>query len=670
MKIAVVVRNFAHARGGLEQYVISLVRGLVRRGHEVHVYARTWDQPEEPGVHFCRVPSIRKPAWLQALTFHWGVNRRLVMRNFDAVLGSGVVLFAPQHIYRLSDGVLAEWLRLRYPSPPVRWLAMIVRPVLAVNWWLERRLLNGRVVHLIANSRRYRDQAVRWYGIPADRISVIYNGHDPERFNVRRVGAFRREARQALGVPDDAPVALFVSQDFRRKGLDLLLRALPAVIRKNPRTWLVVVGRNKPGGYLRLARRLGIDRRVIFAGSLDTVEHAYVSADMLVLPTRFDPFANVCLEAMACGLPVVTTRINGAAELIRDGVNGYVVEEPEDVAGLADRICRLLDPAQRAALGREAARTAAPYTIDRHVKEIEQLFSTVRANDAPARALQASLRQVAPDLTVNEHYEALLERHGLHRFETLMGYNEGAPLKDRGGKRIFQLRLENKGVPTVLFLKRHRLPLSLWQRCLRWVGRAPLTEGRREWEHILAFHDRRLPTMTPVAMGERLCADGYQESFLVTQGLQEYESLERLAPKRFAPPLTPDMILEKRELIRAVATLTTQMHWSGFYHRDYYWAHVMVRREPASPTPDLRLIDLQRVIRFPWLRRRWQVKDLAALHYSLREVRLTRTDKLRFLRIYQASAAKDRRFMEAILRKTDKIARHDRALRNRAQKPR
>lgn len=422
----------------------------------------------------------------------------------------------------------------------------------------------------------------------------------------------------------------------------------------------MVVGKGKPGAYVRLAKRLGIDRRVVFAGASDTIEQVYAVADLLALPTRFDPFANVCLEAMACGLPVVTTSVNGAAELIRDGESGYVVADPEDGVGIAGHICRLLDSTHRAAMGRRAMQTVSTFTIDRHLKEIERLFSTVLAREAPARTLRAGLRRLDAEMMVNDEYLALLERHGLHRFETLMGYNEGMPVKDRGGKRIFQVRLEDNGRPTVLFLKRHRLPLSLWQRALRWSGGSPLTEGRREWEHILAFHDSRLPTMVPVAKGERICHGGIQESFVVTRGLQEYESLERVAPKRYAPPLTADMIAEKRRLISAVGELTARMHWSGFYHRDYYWAHVMLRRDPVSPAPDLRLIDLQRVIRFPWLRHRWQVKDLAALHYSFRELGLTRTDKLRFLRAYQTPAARDRRFMNAILRKTNKIARHDR----------
>jgi UDP-glucose:(heptosyl)LPS alpha-1,3-glucosyltransferase len=662
MKIAIVVRNLTRAGGGLEHYALLLVRGLARRGHEVHLFARAWDalgEAGEPPVQCHRVAAAPKPAWLGALMFHWNVSRQLARSDFDIVLGSGLVLFAPQHLYRLSGGVMAEWLRLRYPSPLLRWLALLVRPVLLVNWWLERRLLAGGVSYVIANSRRYHDAALRRYGIPPDRIGVIYNGYDPARFNPTRAATLRRQARRTHGLPDDAVVLGFVAHNFRLKGLDLLLRQFPAVLRRSPKIWLVVVGKGRPWPFQRLARRLGIDRRVIFAGASEQVEDYYALTDILVLPTRYDPFANVCLEAMACGLPVVTSRINGASELIRDGINGYVIGDPADGTMLADRIGRLLDPGHRASLGQAAARTAADYTVDRHLDRIEQLCVAVRASEAPAKALRASLRAAGPDVTVNADYQALLEHHGLQSFETLMGYAEGVPVKDRGGKRVFQIRLESEGRPVMLFLKRHRLPLSGWQRALRWIGKTPCTEGAKEWAHILAFHDRRLPTVEPIAVGGRVTG-AVQESFLLTRGLQEYESLERIAPKRFSPPLTAELVREKRRLIHAIGVLTRQMHWSGFYHRDYYWAHLMMRRESPSPAQELRLIDLQRVIRFPWLRRRWQIKDLASINYSVRELGLTRADRVRFLRAYDASAVRDAAFQDAIIRKTDRIARHAR----------
>jgi UDP-glucose:(heptosyl)LPS alpha-1,3-glucosyltransferase len=272
MRIAIVVRNLSSARGGLERYALETVRGLVARGHDVEVYAHTWDGQEIPGVRYHRVPTVRKPAWLQALTFHWGVNKRLVRAQYDIVMGSGVVLFWPQQVYRMSGGTVAASLRRRYPHPLRRALAMLLRPVLFVNWWMERRLMMGRVDYVLANSKWAQMQALEELGVPPERTTVIHNGYDPQRFAIRQNLAFRQAFRRRCGMHDDAIVLLFVSQNFKLKGLDLLIAALPAVVRKNPRTWLVVVGKDKPGPFLAQAREHGVERRIFFVGASDVVE--------------------------------------------------------------------------------------------------------------------------------------------------------------------------------------------------------------------------------------------------------------------------------------------------------------------------------------------------------------------------------------------------------------
>ncbi|HUJ78790.1 MAG TPA: glycosyltransferase [Nitrospiria bacterium] len=660
MKIAVVVRVYSTSGGGLERHAVAVVEGLIHRGHDVHLYAQRWDQPENPRLHYHRVPAVNKPSWLRALMFHWGVNRRVARTDYDIVLGLGLVVFSPQHIYGLDGGFMAEWLPVRYPFRAVRLVMLLLRPVLLVNWLLERRLMRGHVSWLVTYSSLNKAQASQWYDIPQDRISVIYNGYDPHRFKEPVDTANRRELRRRYGLQEDATVLLFVAQDFLRKGLDCLIRALPPVMRKNPRTWLVVVGKDKPARFQAIARREGIERRIIFAGSAEKIEEFYAMADALVFPTRFDPFPLVCLEAMACGLPVITTRVNGAADIIRDGKNGYVIGEPQDLEALTDRICRLLDPGHRLALGRAAAATARLYTWDRHLQEFDRLFQRIRDVESPAKTLRASLVRLDPDLLVNGEYRSLLERHGLGTFESLMGYEEGIVVKHQKGKRIFQLRLEWEGAPIVFYLKRHRLPLTAGQRLMHLFGRRVYTEGGKEWESILAFHDRQLPSATPVAMGERVLPGGIQESFVLTRGLEEYEPLESLAPKRFALPLSAERVKEKRTLIRAIAGLTAAMHWHGFYHRDFYSPHLMLRKDGPPLSPDLKLIDLQRVLAFPWLRRRWKVKDLASIHFSFQHLGLTRTDKMRFLKTYHPLAARDRSLVSAILRKTDRIARHDR----------
>jgi UDP-glucose:(heptosyl)LPS alpha-1,3-glucosyltransferase len=658
VKIAVVVRIYSSSGGGLERHAVSLVEGCVQRGHEVHLFAQRWDQPEHPRVHYHRVGVVRKPAWLQALLFHWGVKRLVKRTDYDIVLGMGVAPFSPQHVYGLDGGLVAEWLPLRYPWAVVRFLMMLIRPVLFVNWMLERRLMSGHVSWLITYSSKYQHTIMRWYGVPTSRMRVIPHGYDPARFKPPRLSTVRVGLRKRYGVHDDAVVLLFVAHNFSLKGLGQLVAAMPSVLQKNPRTWLIVVGKDNPRPFLTMAKRHGVDRRIVFTGDTNTVEEFYAMADVLVHPTHYDPFGLVCLEAMACGLPVIISRVSGVSDIIDDGRSGYVIDDPNDTAVLTDRICRLLDPAHRMAMGHAAIEAAQRYTHDRHLQEVERFFEHIRDAERPAKRLRASLTTAGEDLVMNGDYAELLAQHGLDKFETLMGHKEGILLKNDKGKRIFQLRLEWNGAPAVFYLKRHRLPLTPAQRLMRLAGRRIMTEGRKEWDHILTFHDRLLPTVTPVAMGERILPDGIQESFLVTRGLTEYEPLESLVPKHFVQPLDPAVVREKRALIQAVGGLTANMHWNGFYHRDYYSVHLMLRKDGVASSPDIVLIDLQRVLRSPWFRRRWKVKDLASIHFSSRDWGLTRTDKLRFLAAYHPLAARDRSLMNAIIHKTEFISRH------------
>jgi len=153
---------------------------------------------------------------------------------------------------------------------------------------------------------------------------------------------------------------LFLGHDFRRKGLREAIQVIAEARRRRPECpWqLLVVGRDRPGPYRALARRLGLGSAVAFVGSVYPPDDCFGTAEVLLFPTWYDPFANVTLESLAFGVPVITTRQNGGSEAIEPGVNGWVVSEPEAIGEMADALALAGDPARRAGL-REAARAAA-----------------------------------------------------------------------------------------------------------------------------------------------------------------------------------------------------------------------------------------------------------------------------------------------------------------------
>lgn len=284
MKIALVHRRFT-TNGGTERYLVGLARFLVAEGHAVSVLCNEVreDLRTEPGVEFIHLPMWR-PA--KALSLAWSARRAVRNGSFDAVMGLG--RHTGHQLYRAGGGSHLDYLRRGHPLR--RWFS----PSDWIDLALDRSAVRSARI-CIANSqlgaRGLRDD----YG--ARRVDVVYNGVDLNRF--RPEPQVRADVRLELG--DGGNVAVFVGNGFVRKGLDVAIAALPT-------DWtLWVVGGDAP---------VAAPPRVRFLGSQAQPERFLQAADVLLLPTRYDPFANVCLEAMACGIPALTTSSNGAAEVL------------------------------------------------------------------------------------------------------------------------------------------------------------------------------------------------------------------------------------------------------------------------------------------------------------------------------------------------------------------
>lgn len=662
LKIAVVRPYFTESKGGAERYAVELARGLVALGHSIHVFAYRWDRPEAAGVAYHRVWMPRKPAWLRVLIFHWNLRRRLVHTDYDAVLG--LTPFWPQMVFWLGDGLYSVWTRVAWPSPVIRRLMCLKRAVMAVNLWMERKILCGATPQLIANSKLVQRQAVRHYGVPQERIAVVYPGVDTKRFHPGVRQQWRDATRRQLGVGDQEVALLFVSNNFQRKGLDLLIGALAALKDEDTAYRMIVVGAGRVTLFRRLARRLGVEQKIIFIGLVDRIERYYGAGDVFVLPTRYDPCAGACLEAMACGLPVVTTTTNGASELIQDGTDGFVLAPAKIATQLPNRLRQLSAPHRRAAMGALAAERVKTLTVEGHVRQTAAVLGQVSEEQRGRRSLR--VLQSSPEMIVNREFMSLLDHHGLLSFSALTQAQGATEISYNRFKRIYRFTLADACGANAFFLKRHQQRSAFWARRLWQGGRSAPTEGMREWENILQFHRRELPTVAPVAVGERILPDGTKESFIVTLGLEGFVPADQYVSARFVAPLDRARLQSKRHLIAAVAQLSRRMHEQGFNHRDFYLCHIFVRDAADGPA-DLRIIDLQRVNYRAALRRRWLDKDLAALHYSSLGLPLSDRDRLRFFVAYgsgSASRRARRHQLRRILRKSRAIARHDAKLRS------
>jgi UDP-glucose:(heptosyl)LPS alpha-1,3-glucosyltransferase len=230
----------------------------------------------------------------------------------------------------------------------------------------------------MANSHLVKRHIIQYYHVHPKRIKVVYNAINTDRFcpDVRK--EYRNGVRKMYGIDEKETLLLFISNDHKRKGLMKLLKAMHQSKKRGIKVMVLGKDTNKP--YAQWAEKNFLGGKILFLGPKEDVERYYAAADIFVLPTRYDAFANVCLEAMACGLPVITTINNGASELIQDGEDGFVLksQEPDE---LAKKIEALSFPTMRMCMGEKAAKKAKNFSMEKHICEVLNLYDQARGQD-------------------------------------------------------------------------------------------------------------------------------------------------------------------------------------------------------------------------------------------------------------------------------------------------
>lgn len=370
MKLAI-IRQAWNPHGGAERFIDNALEALKAEGSlDLTVIARTW-QPRE-GVRFVECNPRYRTSWGRDAGFARAVTEYLGRPDvhFDIVQSHeripGVMLF------RAGDGVHATWLEQRARTLPAwRRASIALNPHHRRLLEVERRMFthpNLRMV--ICNSRMVKDDIAARFGVAEEKLTVIHNGVDLEKFHPHlREG--RAAVRAELRTPADAPVFLYAGSGFERKGVARLLEAMTGA---PPHCHAWIAGRDKRAArYQALAQRLGLADRVHFLGGRDDLPRLYGAADAFLLPTLYDPMPNAALEALACGLPVVTTRQSGAQELIRQGENGFVTDVL-DQAGLAGALARLSEPGMADAMSQAARAAALPLDSARMANRLTDLY--------------------------------------------------------------------------------------------------------------------------------------------------------------------------------------------------------------------------------------------------------------------------------------------------------
>jgi len=383
VKIAIVRQRY-NPFGGAERFVERALAALRGEGAEVTLITRDWSGAPAEGFRqiICNPPYSRLLGGRAARDRSFAVcaAREMARGGFDITQSHERIPGCM--IFRAGDGVHAAWLEHRSRIIPLsQRLAQRTSPYHRHVLAAERTMLTHPALKtVICNSELVAEEMVRYYHLPRSRLTVIYNGVDTAMFTPDLAAEHRLATRKTLGVADDTPLLLFVGSGFERKGVPQLLRAAAAMRRSETR--LVIVGADRKLAAMRkLAAKLRIEGRVHFTGPAQDVRPWYGAADGFVLPTFYDPCPNAALEALACGLPIVTSINCGAREWLRNDENGWLVD-PADIEQLSVRLDDLAglagDPRPRAA----ARAVAEPLTLSAMAERLLGLYRSLGQNQS------------------------------------------------------------------------------------------------------------------------------------------------------------------------------------------------------------------------------------------------------------------------------------------------
>lgn len=370
MKIAFVVHDY-HQSGGHSRYVTELARRFGRQ-HEVHVFANTIHENSLNGIQFHRVRAWRRTALTTILTFV-GPATRMLNGNFDIIHAQGLSCLRA-NVLTAHICSRAWFLARQKQGSRVTLKEQVFERLVSP---LESKLYRTKSKPwIIATSERVRRDIADCYG-RRNRTDVIYHGVDTELFHPRNRALNRTRIRVASGLDQNDFAFLFVGD--LRKGAGLAIDALTRV----PNAKLMLVSRTPVDPYRRQAEEAEVADRVHFFGPTDAIQEYYGAADAFVFPTPYDAFGMVISEAMATGLPVVTTREAGAAELIQDRNNGLLMSNPSDTQQLAQLMTKLMsNGALCRAIGNAARERMKSQTWDRVAEQTMNVYQRVIAERA------------------------------------------------------------------------------------------------------------------------------------------------------------------------------------------------------------------------------------------------------------------------------------------------
>lgn len=383
MKIALVHKRL-DLNGGTERDFFKTAEGLRDLGHEVHLFCSEFGVASPAGTQGHRVPVIPLGRTARLVSFAARAPRLVQRAGCDVLMSFGRLV--EQDILRSGGGTHRGFLQRLAADGTVRrrlWqkVSLYHRSLLALE---HRQFEAGRVKRIIAVSDETKRDILANYPVDPDRVTVLYNGVDVQRFDPAQRAEYNLTVRSQWQIPADAKLVLFVGSGFQRKGLDRLIELWRD--RRFAEIYLLVVGHDARLARYRAMAEAAAPGRIIFTGRQEGIERYYGAADIVALPALQEAFGNVVLEALASGVPVLVSAQVGAAALLSGGLAAGIVERADDPAALALGLLALLEKSSEPTLRQEARAIGLAHSWEEHFRQLEMLLLDSCRTPATPRA--------------------------------------------------------------------------------------------------------------------------------------------------------------------------------------------------------------------------------------------------------------------------------------------
>ena len=362
LKIAVLIRNFV-STGGAERYAIEVTRRLAVT-HDVHVFAQEWSWHGKEALTFHKIPRpFKKPSWLNQVLFSYFCKRSAgsdfdIIHSHERVTNFDILtIHCPCFRSYITDEKRL-WKKIYI------WFRVVLSPRSLAYLWLEKKQFTYNSKRLlIAVSENVTKNVQANYPLPRHAFRIAYPGVDKNLAFKQSNPTDRRMLRDKLGIPWDDLVILFVGTEFKRKGLDALLKGFATTVNDDLKLVIAGGGGGKKTEYVQLAKNLGISDKTVFLGLVEDVENLYAASDIYILPTLSDPSPMAPVEAMASGLATIMSNelYSGTAEHIKHG-EALILRDPRDPEEIAGAIHKLMDKDYRSELAEKGRRVAETLT--------------------------------------------------------------------------------------------------------------------------------------------------------------------------------------------------------------------------------------------------------------------------------------------------------------------